>query len=86
MRYHYETIFELNIKENFTSMKSCIIFLATVDSIHILCAFEMFQTNFDKENKIWSGIKTPPLFNSKISVGQVILRALTTHGSKTAQV
>lgn len=46
----------------------------------------MFKTTYDKEAKLWSGRDVLPLYNTKISVAQVILGALTTYGPKIAQV
>lgn len=46
----------------------------------------MFHSKFDRGNKIWNGVKTPPLLNPKISLGQVLMRSLVHHGSKVAQV
>lgn len=46
----------------------------------------MFKTTYDKDSKVWSGCDILPLYNPKISVAQVLLSALSTHGSRIAQV
>ena len=46
----------------------------------------MFSTKFDQENKVWSGQNVVPTYNPKVSVAQVLLAALSTYGSKIAQV
>lgn len=46
----------------------------------------MFQTFFNKENRIWHGYMTPPLYNPNISMGQAILKALELNPLKVAQV
>lgn len=46
----------------------------------------MFRTHYDKKARLWSGIGIPNLYNSKISLAQVILKACKTHGPKVAQV
>lgn len=43
-------------------------------------------TKFDAENKIWAGPEIKPFFNPKVSLGQVIIRMLSMHGPKIAQV
>lgn len=46
----------------------------------------MYRTHYDKELKVWSGETLKPLYNSKISLGEIVLRALITNGSRIAQV
>lgn len=46
----------------------------------------MFHTEFDEKKKIWSGLEVPCLYDSKVSVGQVILNAMFVNSSKIAQV
>lgn len=46
----------------------------------------MFSTHYDEDAKLWSGRAVVPLYNPKVSVGQVALDALFRHGSKVAQV
>lgn len=46
----------------------------------------MYKTVFDKENKLWKGYDVPPLYNPEISIAQVLLKAMTTNGTKIAQV
>lgn len=46
----------------------------------------MFKTTYDKNSKVWSGRDILPLYNPKISVAQVLLSALSTYGSRIAQV
>lgn len=45
---------------------------------------KMFK--YDKELKLWSGRHIPSLHNPIVSLGQVVLRACSTFGSKIAQV
>lgn len=47
---------------------------------------ELFGTTFDNEAKLWSGPDILPLYNPKISIGQVVLNAMATFGSRVAQV
>lgn len=46
----------------------------------------MFTTKYDEKSKEWFGLDIPPMYNSKISLAQVMLNALKTYGSKIAQV
>lgn len=46
----------------------------------------MFQTKYDKEAKLWRGRDCVPLFNPKISIAQVVLKACVNYGPKIAQV
>lgn len=46
----------------------------------------MFRTHYDKETKLWSGNGTTNLYNSKISLAQVLLKTCKTNGPKIAQV
>lgn len=46
----------------------------------------MFQTNYDSEQKLWSNCDMKPIYNSNISTGQLILEALSAHGSHIAQI
>lgn len=46
----------------------------------------MYRTTFDKEKKQWNGPKIDSVKNPKISLGNVILNALKTNGSRIAQV
>lgn len=46
----------------------------------------MFATKFDEDTKEWSGRNVLPIYNPKISLAQVILTTLNTHGPKIAQV
>lgn len=43
-------------------------------------------TKFNATEKIWMGPEIKPLFNPKVSIGQVIIRMLSMHGPKIAQV
>lgn len=44
------------------------------------------RTVYDEKNKLWKGEDVPPLYNPEISLGQVLLKALTIFGPKIAQV
>lgn len=46
----------------------------------------MFQTQYDKEAKLWRGRDLLPIYNPKISLAQVILKACINNGPKIAQV
>lgn len=46
----------------------------------------MYRTEFDVENKIWSGNVIASLYNPNISVGQVLLWMLQRNPTKIAQV
>lgn len=46
----------------------------------------MFRTHFDEQSKLWSGAAIPQLFNTKVSIAQVLLRSMKIYGSKIAQV
>lgn len=42
-------------------------------------------TKFNAEEKLWEGPEIKSFFNPKISIGQVIIRMLSMHGTKIAQ-
>lgn len=63
-----------------------IVALESPDVKHQLNKQKMFQTQFDKETKLWRGRDLLPVFNPKISLAQVILRACINNGPKIAQV
>lgn len=46
----------------------------------------MFSANLNKEENLWRGLDIPPLYHPQISIAQVVLNAMTTFGSKVAQV
>lgn len=46
----------------------------------------MFKTQFDEVTKLWSGRPIPSLYNSKISITQVVLKSCLRNGPKIAQV
>ncbi|XP_037037635.1 4-coumarate--CoA ligase-like 7 [Bradysia coprophila] len=46
----------------------------------------MFRTEYDEKEKLWSGLNIPPLYNPKISIAQVLLRALAKNGPKLSQI
>lgn len=46
----------------------------------------MYRTHYNKESKLWSGNDFSPLYNPKVSLGEITLRALIKNGSKIAQV
>lgn len=46
----------------------------------------MFQTQYDKEAKLWRGRDLLSVYNPKISLAQVILKACINNGPKIAQV
>lgn len=46
----------------------------------------MFFTKYDAENKLWKGNEVTPLYNPKVSIGEVILKALAVNGPKITQV
>lgn len=46
----------------------------------------MLSTKFDATAKLWKGKNVTPFYNPKVSVGQVVLRALAVNGSKVSQV
>lgn len=46
----------------------------------------MYRVKFDEKEKIWSGLDFPPLYNSKVSLGRVILSALERNPKKVLQV
>ncbi|XP_055313634.1 probable 4-coumarate--CoA ligase 3 [Sitodiplosis mosellana] len=43
-------------------------------------------TRFNAEEKLWEGPDIKPFFNPKVSIGQVIIRMMSMHGPKIAQV
>lgn len=47
---------------------------------------KMFRTIFNPEEQLWSGMAQPSLYNPKISLGHVLLRAMKSNSQKTAQV
>lgn len=46
----------------------------------------MAVLNFDENEKFWTSVDAPPLFNPSASLGQIILHALKTNGTRVAQV
>lgn len=46
----------------------------------------MFSTQYNKDTKLWTGLDVPSVFNPKISIAQVVLKACEVYGSKIAQV
>lgn len=46
----------------------------------------MFSTTYNREEKLWKGRETTPLYNPNISLAQVLLNALKLNGPKRAQV
>lgn len=46
----------------------------------------MFRTDFDENTKLWSSVDIPPIFNTNVSMGQILLELMRLHGSKVAQV
>ena len=46
----------------------------------------MYRTYFDEKAKLWSGCNIPPLYNPKISIGQLVLKSMRSYSSKVAQV
>lgn len=46
----------------------------------------MYSTTYNKEEKLWYGANIPPLYNPKVSIGQVLLNSMSMFGSKIAQV
>lgn len=46
----------------------------------------MYRTIFNAEEKLWSGVDLPSLYNPKISLGHVLLRAMKSNPHKIAQV
>lgn len=46
----------------------------------------MFRTIFNADEKLWSGVAQPSLYNPKISLGHVLLRAMKSNPTKVAQV
>lgn len=46
----------------------------------------MFRTIFNADDKLWSGVAQPSLYNPKISLGHVLLRAMKSNPTKIAQV
>lgn len=46
----------------------------------------MLRTRYDEENKLWSGIDLPSVFNEKVSLGYVILWSLEKNPAKIGQV
>lgn len=46
----------------------------------------MFKTQYDEESKLWRGRDFLPLYNPKVSLAQVILKACVNYGPKLAQV
>lgn len=46
----------------------------------------MFSTQYNKDTKLWTGLDVPSVFNPKISLAQVVLKACEVYGSEIAQV
>lgn len=46
----------------------------------------MFRTHYSEEEKLWRGDDLTPLFNPKISLGEILFRSLLAHRSRIAQV
>lgn len=46
----------------------------------------MFRSIYNSKEKIWRGLDQPPVFNSKASLGRVILYSLKINSNKIAQV
>lgn len=47
---------------------------------------KMLSTKFDSKNKLWKGNEITPIYNAKVSLGQVILKVLEVNGPKFSQV
>lgn len=47
---------------------------------------KMYQSNYDSELKLWSGRQLLPMYNPKVSFGEIIFRALLNNPSRIAQV
>lgn len=48
--------------------------------------FKMYRTIYDKDTKVWTGLRKLPLYHPNVSVGQVILEALDRNPLKIGQV
>lgn len=46
----------------------------------------MYRTIHDEKRKQWSGIKTRPLYNPNLAIGEILLKAMQVNGPKVAQV
>lgn len=46
----------------------------------------MSRSTYNAEKKVWSDNGPSPLFNPKISVGEIAFKALITNGPRIAQV
>lgn len=46
----------------------------------------MYKVKFNEQEKVWSGLDFPPLYNTKVSVGRVILDTLERNPKKVLQV
>lgn len=46
----------------------------------------MNDLTFDEKQKLWTSVDTPPHFNQNVSLGQVMLNSLKSHGTRVAQV
>lgn len=46
----------------------------------------MYKVTFNEKEKIWSGLDFPPLYNSKVSIGRVIIDTLERNPKKVLQV
>lgn len=47
---------------------------------------KIHQTSYDEKQKLWTGLKTRPLYNPEISLGDILLRSMEANGPKIAQV
>lgn len=46
----------------------------------------MLRTTYDENLKLWFGANLTPLYNPKISIGEILLRSLMSNGCNIAQV
>lgn len=46
----------------------------------------MYRTHYNKEEKLWSGDDLTPIYNPKVSLGEIIFQSLRVNGSRIAQV
>lgn len=46
----------------------------------------MWRTVYNAGETKWQGVKTRPLYNPEITLGEVLLKSMQVHGSKIAQV
>lgn len=46
----------------------------------------MFRSTFNEETKLWNGANIPSVFDTNISIANILLKSMRTFGSKTAQV